>query len=204
MPDVSIDAGSGVFGYLPVSLQAIGAFTNLVGSFQSASAARISGQRAQVEAQFEAAQLKQQAGQAEAAGTYAADEQVRQTALIQSKALAVAAANGGGVSDPTIVNLLSRNAGEGAYRAAVALYDGESRARSLNMQAASKIYEGQLASDAAGQKAKGYEIGGVSKLFGTGASLFANYAKVGGDGPNRPATKSVGSGDSAQIQDWGG
>ena len=59
-----------------------------------------------------------------------------------SAALASAAAGGGGASDPTVVNIIARTAGEGAYRRAVALYQGDDRARLMNMQADAKQYEG--------------------------------------------------------------
>jgi hypothetical protein len=72
--------------------------TSFAGNSQSAAAARVAGQRAQVAAQFEAAQLEQNAGQAIAVSQAQAKEQLRQTRLLQSRAIAVTAAGGGGVT----------------------------------------------------------------------------------------------------------
>lgn len=174
---------SAIAGFIPVAAQAIGAFSSAAGSVQSARAARQAGERARVAAQFEADQLDQQAGQSIAASQYDAIEQMRQTRLAQSRAIALAAAGGGGVTDVTVVNLLSRNAGEGAYRAALSLYKGEERARQLRLAALTKRYEGDLQFSAGGDRAAAYTLQGAGKLFGDAVSMYAKYGKAGGDGP---------------------
>lgn len=174
---------SAITKFLPVAAQAIGAFSSIAGSAQSARAARQAGERARVASQFEADQLDQQAGQSIAAGQYNAIEQMRQTRLAQSRAIALAAAGGGGVSDVTVTNLLARNAGEGAYRAAMALYQGNEKARLLRMSAAAKRYEGDLQFEAGEDKAKAYKLQGAGTFFNNAASLYSKYGKAGGDGP---------------------
>lgn len=182
--------------FLPVAMQALGMFTSFVGNSQSAAAARVTAQRARVEAQFEADQLNQNAGQAIAAGQAAAKEQMRQARLVQSRAIAVAAAGGGGVSDETIMRLISRQAGEGAYRAAVALYGGEEKARQLRMAASTKLLEGELSADSLNAKADAYGTTAMGGLISGGGSLFAKY---GMGGPGKTASSSTyknSSGDS--------
>jgi hypothetical protein len=66
----------------------------------------------------------------------------------------VAAASGAGASDASVVNIVGRIKGEGAYRAATALYAGEDKARVLRMQAAAKRYEGLTAEEAGGLNAQ--------------------------------------------------
>lgn len=175
-PDIN-----GIAGFLPVAFSALGMMANLAGANQAASAARVSGERARVAAQFEAAQLEQMAGQSVAVSQAEAREQQRQARLIQSRAIAVAAAGGGGVSDETIVRLISRQAGEGAYRSAVALYKGEERARSLRLQASAKLYEGDLAAESAEDRASAYRTSAIGSALTNAGTLFSRYG-MGGPG----------------------
>jgi hypothetical protein len=55
---------------------------------------------------------------------------------VASRALAVSAASGAGVTDPTTVRVIANARGEGAVRAATALYEGSARARQLRTEAA--------------------------------------------------------------------
>jgi len=174
---------SGIGGYAGVASSVIGLFTSYAGSMQSAKSAKLAAERARVAAQFEADQMDQAAGQSFAAGQQAALEQLRQTRLTQSRAIALAAAGGGGVSDVTVVNLLSRNAGEGAYRAALAVYQGAEQARKLRMAAAAKRYEGDLQFSAGQDKATAYNMQGFGNAFTQGVNLYTKYGKAGGDGP---------------------
>lgn len=181
-----------IAGWLPVAMQAIGALTSFVGNSQSAAAARVAAQRAQVAAQFEASQLEQNAGQAIAVSQAQAKEQLRQTRLLQSRAIAVTAAGGGGVSDDTIMRLLSRNAGEGAYRAQLALYNGEEKARQLRMAASTKLYEAQLNADSQDAKANAYETAAMGGLVSSAGSIYAKnsslFSKYGNGGPGAVQT----------------
>ena len=145
------------------------------GADRAASGAQAAAARRKAALDFEAAQLRVQAGQSVAAGQHAAREKRRQAELVQSRAIAVAAASGGGVSDPTIVNMLGKIAGEGAYRANLSLYEGEERARTMRMNAAARDYEGALALEAGDIAADTYGImKGASLVKGT-ASLFSKY-----------------------------
>ncbi len=134
-------------------------------------------------AQFEADQLREQSGDAIAAAQRRAWSEERQARYVASETLARAAASGGGASDPTVVNLIAKQAEEGAYRAQVALYDGNARARQLQRQALAREYEG------ASRKASA-EGAGRASMLGAGATLVTGFAKdsslfqrFGGDGP---------------------
>lgn len=191
-----------------------GADTAIEGNNAAAAATQRAAQRRAVALEFEAEQLDQDAGLSIAAAQRVRDEEVRKAALVASRALAVAAASGASASDSTIVNLIARTQGEGAYRGAVALFEGEDRARRLRMGAAGKRYEsavtiegGYDASSAYGYKnmaiAAGTEaayansMGNIAKGIGSAASMFTKY---GGDGPPKPLfSGSGGSGDSSLI-----
>ena len=211
--------------WIPIALQAAGTLMSIKGS-RDASKASKSGARAARESakarqqakefeaaqiekltEFEAAQLEQNAGQTIAASQRAAAEKRRQALLVQSRALAVAAAGGGGVgeNDTSFMNLMANTAGRGAYDSAVALYEGEDRARLMRMQATATRYEGRAkgaarryegamdieagdsAADAYKTQASAYRTQAMSSALSLGGSLFAKY---GGGGP---------SGDAALI-----
>lgn len=142
------------------------------------------GQQAAAAADFAAAQLRQNAGQVQASAQRAAYDVDLQARYTASTALARAAASGAGASDPTVVNLIARNAGEFAYRKAVALYQGEDKARLLEMQADAKEIEGENAE-------RNSMLAGATKMFGAATSILKGTARdgsllqrFGGGGPN--------------------
>ncbi len=153
------------------------------GAQDAAAAARENAARRAEEAKFEAEQLRANAGQEVAAGQMGAIEQRRQAVLTQSRAIAVAAAGGGSVADPTIVNILSRNAGDGVYRAALSLYQGNERARLMRMSAAGKDYEAETDVISGDAQAKAYLLQGESaRLRAQGEALNAQGAQLRSQG----------------------
>lgn len=175
--------------YIGPALTIASSVTGFMGANKAASAARLAAERTAAAKRFEAKQLLINAGQEQAAGQRAGFEQERQAQLIQSRQIALAAASGAGASDPTIMKLIARTEKEGSYRAAVAIYGGEEKARQLRMAAAGRQYEADAAITAGAQTAQAYQIAGVGSLLRGGASLFAKY---GMGGPK-------GSGDSAAL-----
>ena len=147
-----------------------------VGSMTAGWGARREGKAAKAAAEFQATQLRQGAGQAIAASQRASEEERRKARLFASRALAVAAASGGGASDPTVVDIIADLKGEGAYRAMLALYGGEERARTMELAADAKVYEGELAQRAGRDKQFAYSLAGMGSLAKGAGSLFAKYA----------------------------
>lgn len=181
--------------WIPLAMQGASMLMQQQGASDAAEAAQANAERIRVEKDFEAKQLRQQAGTAIAVGQRGALEQERQARLVQSRTLAVAAASGGGVSDPTIVNMLAKTAGEGTYRARVALYGGEERARLLRMQAAAADYEGAAALEGGANKASAYETQGTSAMFSGASSLFTKYNTGGFFGAGATSGGGAFSGD---------
>jgi hypothetical protein len=198
--------------------QAIPAVLSVVsaaGKSSAGNAAADVGQQQQAAAQYEAAQLREaaryeasqartNAGQVIAASQRTAAEQRRQGELVQSRAIALAAAGGGSTTDAGVINLIAGNAGEIAYRSAVALYEGEDKARSLREQATAKEfsaegaakakeYSGAMAAKAGEDRKKASMVGAFGDLIKGGASLFSTF---GGGG--------VGSEPGAGLDNWGG
>lgn len=174
---------------VPVIAGGGGSILQGLGGIMGGMAARRAGKSERAAAQFQAAQLEQNAGQAVAASQRAAAEERRKASLAVSRALAVAAASGGGASDTTVQNVIANLDAEGAYRSMVALYEGQEKSRQLSMAAAGKRYEGELAAQGGRQKGSAMMFAGLGSAAIGGGSL---YMKYGRNGP---------SGDSAVISD---
>lgn len=175
-----------MMAYIPAIMSGISMLSSASGSAKAEAAARRGAAMRAQAANYEAAQLQSQSVQQFAAAQRQAMEQNRQGELVQSRALAVAAASGGGVTDPTVVRILGGIEGEAAYRASVALYEGEEKARQLRMQARTRIYEGQLGLAAGESQAEGIRISGETSMLRGASSLFSRYGggfDLGGGSP---------------------
>lgn len=111
-------------------------------------------------ASSDARQLRRMAGQERATSQRAGIEERRRAALLESRARAVAAGSGAGVSDPTVVKLMADIEAEGEYRALNRQYEGETAASSLEAEAT------QRKKNAGGQV--------ISTLLSGGARTFAS------------------------------
>lgn len=197
-------------GYTSATLLAVsiaGTAMTAMGTIAQGNAAKSQGQAAQMAADFEAKQREVVAGQERAAAQRNYLTEKKQADLVSSRALAVSAASGGGVMDPTVVNLLGDIESEGHYRALMELYGGEERARGQEHAAATRRYEGDMAYaagkaaqknsrfQAAGQMLSGIASAGymgskmgmfgaapktVASTAGSGTSMFQKYGYVGG------------------------
>jgi hypothetical protein len=166
---------SGFLDFLTASGGAAAELSILGGALQAAGSLQ-QGMDTQQAKQYQADQLRQNGGQAQASAQRTAADIDRQTSLLVSRALAVAAASGGGASDPTVVNMIAQDAAVGAYRKAVALYNGDEANRASQMKADSLEYEGKSA------KVGGLLASGTSLL--SGASKAASlYQKFGAGAP---------------------
>jgi len=98
-------------------------------------------------------------------------EEQRQAELLASRALAVAAAGGGGADDPTVSKIIADIRGEGAYRAALQMYDAEEQSRKLK-------FEGKMAEFIGKEEYETARMEAIGTLLGTGASM-AKTVKYG-------------------------
>ncbi len=168
-------ADMGAIGWLSLG----SSFLSAWGQLQGGRSARIAGERQKAAAEFEAIQEEEQAGIALAISQRQAAEEARQGRYQASRALAVAASSGGGVSDPTIINLIARSRGEAVYRSNVALYEGEAQARKLRLQAAAtRITGADLAAEGVSRQT-GALFSAVGTVAKTGLSLYAKYGMKG-------------------------
>lgn len=115
-------------------------------------------------ANFQAAQLEQQADTERATAQRRASEQRRQKDFAISRARAVGAASGGGVDFEMIGDLEE----EGELRAGYAIWEGEERAKGRQMQASAARLEGSQS-----KKASRFKAGRT--LLSGGSSFLEKY-----------------------------
>ncbi len=116
----------------------------------------------------QARQYETQAGLERASSQREAIDERRQAELVSSRALAVAGASGGGVSDPTVINTIADIQAEGEYRALTALYNGETQAQSYEAQAAARRKEAKRAKRAGA-------ISAAATILEGGSSIASRY-----------------------------
>jgi hypothetical protein len=163
--------------FLPLSLQLSSTLLSASSQFSRGESYRSSGAARQAASEFEAKQLDIEAEQAVGIGMRGAADETRKARLVESAALARAAASGAGASDPTVMNIIARTAGEGAYRASVAMYEGEAQARLDRLRAAGARYEGAVAAAGGEAAGKSSDLAGASTLLTGGLKAVSLYDK---------------------------
>jgi hypothetical protein len=153
------------------------------GSLLSAYGTLEQGKEQYKAAKFQANQLRQNANQAEGAGQRDAQVQMRQSALTQSRALAVAGASGAGAVDPDVLRIISGLAGEGQLAADTAMYNANESARGMRNQAAVGMYEAKQAKRASKLAALTTMLGGAGNAAMAG-SKFNNGGWFGQGSPS--------------------
>jgi len=127
--------------------------------------------------------LQQKAGQERAASQRAAIEQRRRGRYAGSRATALAAASGGGVSDPTVTGILADIDTESEIRALNAMYMGEESARGLEYDAVLALaqgeeahYSGKVAKRLANAQANAALLSGMGQAASFGTQAWASRA----------------------------
>ena len=144
----------------------------IVGSMVSARGITNAGSAQNQAANFEANQLEINAGQVQAASHRDAMDQMRQSELLQSRALAVAGASGGGAMDPTVLRIIGGIAREGKLASETKLFNGLSEANAMRTQAGATRYQGSQIESASKTQALATMMSGVGygagNYFGAG------------------------------------
>ena len=156
-----------------------------LGAIQQGRAQKAAGRAAERSSQYQATlrdmqarAREQQAGQERAAAQRAYAEEQRRGRIVSSRARNIAAASGGSVFDPTVLDILGKIESEADYRAGAALYEGEERARGLEYGAdleragaAGDIFEGQATRQYYENRATGSFLSAAGTLAGSYAGL---------------------------------
>lgn len=162
---------------LPLSLQASATILGAGSQLARGEAMSAIGARRAAEQQYEAKQLVAEGEQSRGVGLRAAQDETLRGETVNSAALARAAASGAGASDPTVMNIMERTSGMAAYRAALAMYEGEAQARldvtragALNFEAGTNVADAAAAKREAG-------MGAVSTLLSGGTKALSMYQR---------------------------
>lgn len=108
--------------------------------------------------------MRLNAGQQRAAGQRAGAEEIRSKDLLMSKMLAMAGASGGGMSDPTLINLFAQAETEGKLAADTAMYNAESQALGMEKQAVATVAAGRA-------RKKASQLSAFGSLLGTAGTV---------------------------------
>lgn len=161
--------------FIPTIMSVVGTAVSVIGQMNAAKASEQQGLAIAMMRQSEAAELERQAGEQKAESQRVAQEERRRSRLVASRAVALTAGQGGGVEDPTIQRLLADIQGEGGYRAAVRLYEGEEAARQLQFGASSRRASGMAAYDEAQNTGTAMRIGALGSLISGAGSMYEKY-----------------------------
>ena len=156
-------------------LQAVGMGLDAISAYRGGKAARN-------EAYGQAAELEVNAGQEKAYAQRRAIEKRREARLVQSRALALAAA-GGSADDPSVVRIVGDIAGRGEYEAMLELFDGNVAARDMIAQAKALRAGGKEAYRAG-------RLGATSTAISGFGSMYEKYGDFGRKPP--PGTGNYG------------
>lgn len=156
-----------------------GTALSVLGAIGQGNAAMAQGEAANRLAKYQAAQLKQNAGQVRAVGQREGEAALRESLLLQSRAQAVAAASGGGALDPTVLKLIGGVAAEGQTAADTERYNAETQAQGLLAEANATRYSGKIAMMNAKQARNAAYMKAVTSVL-SGASGFTGAFSSGG------------------------
>lgn len=166
--------------WVPAAMAVVSTVMSIKGAQDAGKGAANSAAEDQASLDYQAAQDRVNAGQAMAVAERDAAEQRRQGDYAQSRAIALlAASGGGGVTDPGAVTLLANNAGEIAYRSAVALYKGEDEARALNIKANAEEFGGINVMQGGLDRQKAYNTQAFGDLLKGSSTLYDKYGSKG-------------------------
>ncbi len=130
------------------------------------------GDQAKIDSQIKARELREDANARQADSQREAIQRRRQGNFAASRARAIAAASGGGVSDTTADTLIGRIEAQSDFNVLNALYEGDTTARGLRDGARTARREGRAARTSSRYRALGSAF--------SGATSFAS--KYGGGG----------------------
>lgn len=115
----------------------------LVGGSQTALSEEAAGLARRTENRVQAVQVERNAKQTRAYGTRASIEERKKAELVASRAKALAAASGGGLTDTNAESIIEGIKDEGEYRAMLQLYGADEEATGMEMEAAALRATGQ-------------------------------------------------------------
>ena len=132
---------------------------------------------------YQAAMLRQQAGEETAVASAKAANQRRLGLLTLERAQAISGGSGSDPNSPSVLNIEGNIAGQTEYNSATALYNGKAVAQQLGEQAAADEYSGKLAANAGILRGISAGLNGAmtfASKYGEGTGGDGGIADVGG------------------------
>jgi hypothetical protein len=148
------------------------------GTLAGGAAAKQAGDIQQQEADYQAAQLKQNASQAIASGQRQSLDTALKTRLAISTARANAAGNGVNAGTGSAAEAQGQLAKRGSYNAAMDMFNGRSTATGLMNQAAGVTYSGQAAELAGQEQQSASYLAAAGTLAGSAGSMAKSYGSA--------------------------
>ena len=153
------------------ALAAVSAITTLYSGYTQSQAKKQEGRLAEAGADIEAKQMEDASIAERGMAAIEAKEKRRQGAILQSKAIAAAAAAGRAPSmDKGASDIIGDIAEETEYSALTSLLEGKVKASNLQMQASTTRGQGNIARRTANKQARA----GLISSFGQSASTFGS------------------------------
>lgn len=157
--------------FLAAAAPYIALATTAVGAYSQQQA----GEAASNNAQLVAIQRDKQANNEQVASQQAAAQERKKARYLRSRAIAVAGASGGGVSDPTISNILTGIETEGEMNALNELWMGDNRAKSIRAGADATRREGEARRGAAYGQSASTVLNGLGDFSEDNPTFFSKY-----------------------------
>jgi hypothetical protein len=158
-----------------------GAVSAIAGS-QQAGAEKATGEAQEQEDNYESVIYNQKANQDQAAAQRKAIEIDRQGNLVESTAIARAAASGGDAEDPSIMGIIGNLEGQKTYQKQNAIYQGDVAASDDRAAASNKQFEGTEAEDAGDAESSATTLKTIGGGISSAASLYGRYGRGLGGG----------------------
>ena len=160
-----------------LALSAIGAGVSAAGTLAGGANAASLGQSQQNEANYQAAQLQENASSEIGAAQRTMLDTQEKTRLAQATVTADAAGGGftAGVGTPGAIT--GSIAKRGNYEAAMNLFQGENASTGDLNKAQSAIMSGQIAAEGGEMQQQASEYAAVGNLASAGGNMFSNYYK---------------------------
>ncbi len=150
--------GASLGGGAAASGGGFGSILGLLGTGLSAAGTIYAGNQAQASANAQAKSMEKKGEQEYAIAQRKARESRREKELVLSRQRAIAAASGGGASDPTVESIMGKTEEKGEYNALLDMYNGAQMRADLYREAGITRAEGQS------QKTASY-IGAASSIY---------------------------------------
>lgn len=182
--------------WIPIAIQGASMLAGFIGGQDAKAARKQEAARRQAAANAAADEMEIQAVEAVGAGYREAREVGRQQQFAIDR-IRVLAASHGGSADASVVNLIGRAKGDQAYRMAVSVYEGETKARTLRYQAKVARVTGDLDAARMLDEAKATGINTVVNTVQMGSSLYQRFNTPSADGPSNTNFQSGTTGGPA-------